>query len=515
MSEKENESKEEGYYYCEKCSTIPLIHILSNNDSLKIFTRCKCIKDLLTYESFNKLYFHKEKKDNLLELKPNTENTENINISKKLLEYNQLKEEINKFNLELKNNIIEYYNKKIKQIESIYENNKKINNNLEQLMNHLISNYSLNEKNNSNINNILYNINMNKYYNKKLKDFKINELNDMQFISYEKEVKNYFYNQHIISPEINEFKTIKYLSGHDDSVNCFLELNKNIGISCSRDSYIIYHDLNTYKPIIKFKGHQGGVNHIIKTEDNVLISCGEDSSIKIWEIIKEEEYLNNKNKEIKIKPKIEIKTDENMKKIFIYDKDKNQILSCSNKGIYIYEYDIINSKINLIKNFKKDKIIDIILFKAKDMFIIGYTYSSETFIMDKDLNIIKEIKYETPSWQNCLVQINNEEIILGNNKALNIINVEKGIIKLSKQTKEYINCIFKLNDGSIIRGERDGIRRYSKNTLDELPPLIEPYDNYDDDHKPEQLNYIHEFPDGKLVLCYRDSSMKLGMLKIG
>ena len=327
MSEKENESKEEGYYYCEKCSTIPLIHILSNNNSLKIFTRCKCIKDLLTYESFNKLYFHKEKKDNLLELRSILENTENLNISQKLLEYNQLKEEINKFNLELKNNIIEYYTRKIKEIESIYENNKKINNNLEQIMNHLISNYSLNEKNNSNINNILYNINMNKYYNKKLKNFKINELNDMQFISYEKEVKNYFNNQHIISPDINEFKTIKYLSGHDDSVNCFLELNKNIGISCSRDSYIIYHDLNTYKPIIKFKGHQGGVNHIIKTEDNLLISCGEDSSIKIWEIIKEEEYLNNnnKNKEIEVKPKMEIKTDENMKKIFIYDKDKMKI----------------------------------------------------------------------------------------------------------------------------------------------------------------------------------------------
>ena len=193
----------------------------------------------------------------------------------------------------------------------------------------------------------------------------------------------------------------------------------------------------------------------------------------------------------------------------------SNILLLFNKGIYIYEYDIINTKINLIKNIKKDKIIDIILFESKDIFIIGYTYSSEIFIMDKDLNIIKEIKCETPSWQNCLVQINDEEILLGNNKALNIINIEKGIIKLSKQTKEYINCLFKLNDGSIIRGERDGIRRYSKNTLDELPPLIKPYDNYDDDHRPEQLNYIYEFQDGKLVLCYRDSNIKLGMLKIG
>ena len=62
--------------------------------------------------------------------------------------------------------------------------------------------------------------------------------------------------------------------------------------------------------------------------------------------------------------------------------------------------------------------------------------------MDKEFKIIKEIKCETPSWQNNLVQINGEEIILGNNKALNIINIDKGIIKLSKQTKEFIN-IFK------------------------------------------------------------------------
>ena len=135
--------------------------------------------------------------------------------------------------------------------------------------------------------------------------------------------------------------------------------------------------------------------------------------------------------------------------------------------------------------------------------------------MDKEFKIIKEIKCETPSWQNNLVQINREEIILGNNKALNVINIEKGIIKLSKQTKEFINCLFKLKDGSIIRGERDGIRRYSKDTLDELPPLIEPYDNYDEDHNAEQLNYICELENGNIILCYRNSNIKLGMLKIG
>lgn len=517
MSEKEIPIKDEGYYYCEKCLSIPLVHILSQKDSLKIFSMCKCFKNLLSYESFNKYYYHPEKKDNLSEIRTNQENNEDINIPQKISEYKQLKEEINKYNIELKNNLIEHYTQKIKEIENIYENNKKINDNLEKIMNRLILNYSLNEKHNSNINNILYNINMNKYYKKNLAKFKIEELNDMTFISYEKEVKNYFSNQHIISPDINEFKTIKYLSGHDDSVNCFLELQKNIGVSCSRDNYIIYHDLISMKPILKFKGHQGGVNYIAKDQDNFLISCGEDSCIKIWEQININEYLNNnKNFEIEIKPKIEIKTDEAMKKIIYLEKETNQILTCSHKGIYLYSYDIKELKFNLIKSIKKDKINDIILFNSdKDIFIVGYTSSNEIFSLDKEFNLIKEIKCESVFWQNCLIQTTKDEIIFGNNKSLNIIDIEKGIIKLSKQTTGYINCLFKLSDGSIIRGERDGIRRYSKNTLDELPPIIQPYDDYDDNHKAEQLNYIYEFPDGKLVLCYRDSNIKLGILKIG
>ena len=515
MSEKENESKD-GYYYCEKCNSIPLIHIMSIKDCLKVFSHCKCAKNIYPFDTFNKLYFHSNKKDNLSEIKQISDENK-INIEQKLSEYKQFKDEINNFNQELKNNLIEYHNKKIKEIERQYENNKKINDNLELIMNRLISNYSSNEKHSSNINNILYNININKYYKRKLNTYKKDELNDMQFMSYEKEAKNYFSNQHIMSPDINEFKTIKYLSGHDDCVNCFLELKNNIGISCSRDSFIIYHDLTQMKSILKFEGHKNGVNYMITTPQNKLISCGGDSSIKIWKEINVDEYIknNNNNKNENIKPIFEIKTDEPLKKLIPYDN--NKILTCSHKGIYIYEYDKDNTKLNLIKSVKKEKINDIILFQnSKNKFIIGYTSNSEIFIMDiNELKIIKEIKCETAFWTNLLLQFNDEEIIIGNNKNLHIINIDTGTIKLSKVTDGYINCLFKLNDGSIIRGERDGIRRYSKYTLDELPPLIEPYDDYDDDHKAEVLSYLCELQDGKIILCYRDSNIKLGYLKTG
>jgi hypothetical protein len=515
--EKENENKE-GYYYCSKCNAIPLVHLMAKGENLKVYTVCKCEKKLIPYDTFNKTFYQQDKKENLLKIKEDLDQKEkeNINIDERTKQYKELKEEINKFNLELKNNLIAHYQKKIKEIEQFYEDNKKVNDKLEIFVNRLISNYQVDNNHSSNINNIINNTNLNKYYKKKFNNYKYENLNDMTFISYEKEAKNYFENKHIISPDISEFRTIKYLSGHNDSTNCFLEMKQNIGVSCSRDSYIIFYNLIEMKQFLKFKGHEKGVNFIIKTNSNNLISSGEDLTIKIWPLINEQDFANNNNKkEEQINPILEIKTDEPIKKLI--DLGENKIATCSHKGVYIYEYNLNDSpKINLIKTLKKDKINDIILFKSEnETLIIGYTVT-ELFVVDlNELKILKEIKCEGPYWQNSCVQINNEEVIYGNNKELYIIDIKKGQIKLTKSTTGYINCIFKLKDGSIVRGERDGIRRYTKNNLEELPPLIEPYDDYDDNHTAEQLNYLYELPDGKIILCYRDSSIKIGKLKTG
>ena len=501
--------EKEEYFYCEKCNIIPLVHLIAQGSNIKVFVVCKCEKKLISYDLFKKTFYHKEKKENISSMKEEELNN-NINIEEITKQYKDLKEEINKYNLEIKNNIISHYHTKIKEIEKLYEDNKNMNDNLELFMNGLISNYEKDNKNYSNINNILINTNLNKYYKKKLSNYKFENLNDMTFISYEREAKNYFINQHIISPDISELKTIKYLSGHDDSINCFVEINDNnkkLGVSCSRDSYIILYDLAEMKQIIKFVGHEKGVNYIIKSSTNNLISCGDDSSIKIWPIVNQDNY-----KEISIKNIFEIKTSEPIKKII--DLGDNRIIAGSNKGIYIYEND--NSKLNLVKELKKDKINDIILFENDgEKLIVGYT-GTEVFVVDLNgLRVLNEIKCEGPYWQNNLVQINNEDVIYGNNKELYVINIKKGKIKLSKATSGYINCIFKLKDGSIIRGERDGIRRYKGDTLDELPPLIEPFDDYDDNHSAEHLNYLYELSDGNIVLCYRNSSIKLCKLKTG
>ena len=75
--------------------------------------------------------------------------------------------------------------------------------------------------------------------------------------------------------------------------------------------------------------------------------------------------------------------------------------------------------------------------------------------------------------------------------------------------------MFKLKDGTLVKGERDGIRRFSGKTLEELPPLIQPYDDYDDDHEAEYLNYLYELSDGKIILCFKNSLLRLCKLKTG
>ena len=116
-----SKEKKEGYFYCNKCNAVPLIHLMTKGDNLKVFTVCKCDKKLISYETFNKLFLNENKKENLLNIKEDIDNDENINIEERIKQYKELKEEINKYNLDLKNKIIDYHNKKIKEIEKLFE----------------------------------------------------------------------------------------------------------------------------------------------------------------------------------------------------------------------------------------------------------------------------------------------------------------------------------------------------------------------------------------------------------
>ena len=522
-----------GLYFCTKCNMIPSIHLVPKDEEIKIFYVCKCSKNYIKYKLFHKL-FYKENIETQIptnEPKPDT----SINIPQILEKYKKLKEEKLNYDTELKTKLIEYHQKKINIIEKLYETNKKIDEELGKICKNLIFSYNQNNLNSTNISNILTNIKLNSYYKRKLKTDlnEILKLNDMQFLSFQKECFNYFNNQYTLCPEISEIKTISYLSGHDDSINCFIELNKNIGISCSRDTYINIYDLEKNKLKYKFKAHGYNVNWICKLSNNQIISCGEDSTIKIWTIIIDDDIINQKTNngaksKIEIKPFYEFKTKENIKKILKISE--NELITFSNKGIYLYEYNISNKeniKFNLLKNKQIDKLIDLFLFNQNNKnILIGHkggvklkdskTTGTEIFWLDlKELKEINKIQLKGYFSQNCITQLNNEEIICGDNNKINIININTAQIKISKKVENGVCSLFKLKDGTLVKGERDGIRRFSGKTLEELPPLIQPYDDYDDDHEAEYLNYLYELSVGKIILCFKNSLLRLCKLKTG
>ena len=79
------------------------------------------------------------------------------------------------------------------------------------------------------------------------------------------------------------------------------------------------------------------------------------------------------------------------------------------------------------------------------------------------------------NWKNELChyeQIFENEIIIGIDRCLKILNLDTFEITLSKKINMEIRCIKKLKDTSILVGGRKIIKRFSIQTMEELPQLI-------------------------------------------
>ena len=162
-------------FLCKKCKFVPLIQIVPKEKDVKIFTMCKCNKQLIPYDIFMKNYY----KVNLtyseisndpiyseyVDPSPRFNNNEKeINLEKINTDFYYIIEKINEYNLELKMKITEILKNKIAEIENIYSTNNLNNKKLQNLVEVLISNYKSNKKNSSNIKNLLYNKNFNMGY---------------------------------------------------------------------------------------------------------------------------------------------------------------------------------------------------------------------------------------------------------------------------------------------------------------------------------------------------------------
>ena len=472
-------------YYCIKCKFIPLIQIVPKTGNLFILTFCQCNKKYLQYQVFQK-HFYKEKilinninTGNLL-LK-NIDSNEN-DISLLYQKFNDIKIEINKVSKELLDNLNNYIKEKDpEKLNDKYKQYLMINNQISFLIENFHSSYKLIQDNSSIILNIINNSSFNKDFKKKNRNYLIKSSPDI----YYKESVQFYQEEFIISKNsMGEQLKHNFLFHHLNSVNCFLEFDEKICVSNVKKNpniYLYYISFIDKKPkvnVTNFKAHSENVNWIIKTQKKYLISCGDDGYLKIWPII------NEKTNILDIKPLYSYTLDiQEIKKIekMIYINE-NSFLAFSNKNIFLFEYTIdesdkSNTKINLVKVSNDLDLIDLIIIKRekKESIISGYNEKELFLININDLEIFKSVALQNTNHKNCLIQLNDSEIMIAQkNKTLLVLSIENLSLKLKYDNKCETDYLFKLKDETIIQSGPSGMHRIFLNNFQELPILFTP-----------------------------------------
>jgi len=536
-------------YYCQKCNLIPLIQIIPQKNNIKIFSSCKCNKQYQNIESFIKKYYKKDivdinkisKESNINEYykykKNNEENKVDINLI--INKLNKAKEKIKNEGREIKDRIIEIYEKKINEINQMYDKYIEKNNNIILVIEQMIKSYQLINDNQSNINNLLNNCN----FNDKIKS--TNLLNNYYTLdSLVKNVESYFNKELIIlDPSESEGFENKYIFFNNYSIKTFIELDKGICSSCSNNQTNInvydINDLNNEN--YSFKAHLKSVNWIIKSSQNNIISCGEDGLIKIWPIITKslllemktniieekdsKAYKSKKVNDIILKPLYEMKFgDEDImliKKMINLRNDK--FVACSKGTVFIFRYiineDNNNIKIELIQNYNSIYLIKeiFVIIKDKDEIIALNNNFYLMFLDTFNLGVINKLSIKSIA-KNCLIQLNQNELLYQEGNYFKLVDINKFKIKLIIKININNDFLLNMNDGTIIQSNYFGIKRYFIKTMEELPSLIQfnnDDDYYDDSYElyNEKIIYIYKLKDGRVITCYQDGRIEICHLK--
>ena len=503
--------------YCRKCKLIPLIQVNPKENDVIILTSCNCHQQLLKSDIFLKNYYKPE--ININEIKESKKfkySTEKINENiKKLIKNYQLNKEKFETNcLEIKDKLINIFKMAIKKIESVYESNKEINNKIDKIIQILIQNYNLNPKNEINIKNIISNTQLSIKNN--LLNINFNYLTDLM-----KNINNCFNDNYIIKS--NKLKLISTFIDTNPH-KLIIELKENIFASKYNNNFIKVFKLKNNDECFSFKVGQKINNLLIDENKKYLISVNDYCFIKFWDINEIVSKLkpNNDNKIMSLFPSYEF---ENEKEILeLINLENNLLCGCDNKNICIYKYDINEKDCEILKKLEINA-ENLMLIKRKNKANNKYICCKDEnyliIIEASQLKIIDKIKIGR--WIDekfCYEQINDDEIIIGIDKSLKIINLDKNKITLSKNINFNIMCIKKLNDYTILVGGRSELKRFCIKKLEELPKIItldnDNYIYYDDDDEffPGLVSYmtnrddrdiqsINELSNGKIMLILR------------
>ena len=288
-------------YFCSKCNFIPLIKIIPKNNNFKVFSSCKCHNQYENIESFLK---HKYKKDIINKNKINKESPNNYhntlsfekeNLESIIQKFNKEKIKVLEQGINIKNQLIELFQKKIEEVNQMYLKYSEKNNKIIVIIEQLIQSYELLKDNKSNILNILNNC-------KWKENLKINYFERYKNLeTLTKVIENYFCNKYIVSNlDISESLENIYSYYSPNKIKSFVELNDEIcAFNSEYNNKIKLLNFNKFnKEFFTFKAYDKNIEYIIKSSMNNIISIGDNNIIKIWPKIERNMLSEVRNKNI-------------------------------------------------------------------------------------------------------------------------------------------------------------------------------------------------------------------------
>ena len=518
-------------YFCSKCNRIPLVQIIPKTDTLNILSLCKCRKQYEDIDSFDKNYYKTDISIDKISKEPIMNNPQDIkeeNIKTIIEKFNKTKEEMDNHSKEIKEQMNDYI--KLKDPENLndkYEKYLTINNKIISIIEQFFDSYKKLKDNQSIILNILNNSSFNTNFKKTPNNYLIKSSPDFY---YEQCIK-YYRNEYIISEaSIPEQLKEKFYWSPSNTVTCFLELsNKIYASNVRKNPNILLYNLNDLNSKLKicFKAHSGNVNWIIKTNKNNLISCGDDGIIKIWPLISENIFseidksqTDEKSPNLinyKLNPIYEYQSDfkeMNTIKKMINITD-NSFLALSDTCIFLFSYSLKDEKentdtnINIVKKVDNMELIDIILIEKnnKEKLIGAYSKTKLYLLNCENLEIIKEMDINNCPERNCLIQLNDDEIMISQKDPepnLIVIDMNNWKIKFTFKNNKFTDYLYKLKDGTILQSGPKGKWRFMISNFKELPILYKPFNDTEFDYPYEcyeKISCITDIGDGNLMMC--------------
>ena len=114
--------------------------------------------------------------------------------------------------------------------------------------------------------------------------------------------------------------------------------------------------------------------------------------------------------------------------------------------------------------------------------------------------------------KNQLIQISPKEILIAENVRLNIIDINDWQTKLIVKQNHSIHLLLKLNDGTVIYGGFEGIKRFHVKTMENLPDLLELIDDNDDyyydEYYRDDIVCLSQLKNGTIVACFQNGMIQ-------